>query len=381
MLAVLKLAAQLDLPEAGLSEFQRALAGVKDWPALLNAAEQNGLSPLIYRHIETHRLQVPEDSLRVLRALAVRHRHAHRARMETLEAVVEALDQADVPVVLLKGAALVQTLYPSPELRPMSDLDLLVPPKLAERAQRTLRGLGFYAPLVQRARAYQHHHLPIAHKQIAGMTMQIEIHRRLLPPDARASKDFYSLSRPLVPIALGGQTVHALGHADQLWHLCQHLLLPGEQLRLNAVLDVYAYAERYREEFDWAALPRTHPFIYNALRCLHFHLPMPEALASLVPPPAVAAPSGVGEILPPLSVIEQREVTRLGQARALFLCSNWWLHAFYGWPPERDLAPVRYLFHPWRVILWLAQRGLASTASAYHQWREKRARQTGDLLS
>ena len=374
MSVLLKLAAHIDLSEAQADEFQQALARVNHWPTLLNEAEQNGLSPLIYRHIEAHRLAVPAESLRVLRALAVRHRHAHRARMETLEAVVQALDQADVPVVLLKGAALVHTLYPSPELRPMSDLDLLVPPKLAERAQRTLRDLGFHAPLVQRARAYQHHHLPIAHKQVAGLTMQIEIHRRLLPPDARHGKDFYSLTRPLVPIALGGQTVHALGHADQLWHLCQHLLLPGEQLRLNALLDVYAYAERYEQAFDWAALPRTQPFVYNALRCLHFHLPMSEQLARLVPPPKGPAPSGVGEILPPLSVIEQREPTRMGQARALFLCSDWWLHAFYGWPPERSLAPVRCLFHPWRVMLWLLQRGLASSASAYHQWREQRVR-------
>lgn len=262
----------------------------------------------------------------------------------------------------------------------MSDLDLLVPPELAERAQCKLRSLGFYAPLTQRARAYQHHHLPIAHKRVSGLIMQIEIHRRLLPPDARAQLDFHDLARPLVPIQLGQQTVYTLAHADQLWHLCQHLLLPDEQLRLNAVLDVYAYAERYREAFDWAALPRSQPFVYNALRCLHYHLPMPEQLARLVPPPEVPAPSGVGEVLPPLSVIQQHEPTLQGQAQALFFCSAWWLHAFYAWPPERSLTPVRYLFHPWRVMLWLIQRGLASTASAFHQWRERHA-QPGDVFS
>ena len=372
MLPEIKLAACLNLPDAQAARLKQALAGLNNWTPLLNEAERNGLSALLYHHIKTHELPAPDHALRVLRALVVRHKHAHQARMEVLEEIIKALDERGIPVVLLKGAALVQTVYPSPELRPMSDLDLLVPPEHAARAQRELQRLGFNAPMTQRARAYQHHHLPIAHKQVHGLTMQIEIHRRLLPPDARVTKDFHSLTRPLVPIKLGKYTVYALAHTDQLSHLCHHLLLPGEYLRLNALLDVYAYAECYRKEFDWAALPQQQPFVYNALRCLHYHLPMPEQLVRLVPPPEVPAPPGVGQILPPLSVIQHSHPTLRGQAQALFQCSAWWLHAFYGLPPERNLSSVRYLHHPLRVLLWLMQRGWATSESAFHQWRKGR---------
>lgn len=381
MSPAIKLTACLNLSEAQVAQLQKALAGLTDWTPLLNEAERNGLSALLYHHIKTHDLPAPDSALRVLRALVVRHKHAHQTRLETLEEIIKALDERGIPVILLKGAALVQTVYPSPELRPMSDLDLLVPPEHAGRAQRELQRLGYNAPMIQRARAHHHHHLPIAHKQKRGLTMQIEIHRRLLPPDAHVKKDFHSLARPLIPIQIGKRTVYALSHTDQLWHLCHHLLLPGEYLRLNALLDVYAYAEYYRKEFDWAAMPRQQPFVYNALRCLHYHLPMPEQLVRLVPPPEVPAPARVGEILPPLSVIQQTHPTLRGQARVLFDCSPWWQHAFYGLPPERNLITVRYLRHPLRVLFWLMQRSWATAESAFQQWRRKGRKDLASVFS
>ncbi len=59
-----------------------------------------------------------------------------------LTEIVRWFNEADVPVMLLKGAALNLTVYPRPDLRPMSDLDLLVRPGDAERALSLLKGHG-----------------------------------------------------------------------------------------------------------------------------------------------------------------------------------------------------------------------------------------------
>ena len=55
---------------------------------------------------------------------------------------VEALLAADVPVMLTKGAAVVQHTHGKLHLRPMNDLDLAVPRGMAGRAAALLRSVG-----------------------------------------------------------------------------------------------------------------------------------------------------------------------------------------------------------------------------------------------
>lgn len=59
--------------------------------------------------------------------------------------VLTALREADVPTLVLKGVALSETVYPSPAARPMTDVDLLVPPDRLRGADRALTCLGYWA--------------------------------------------------------------------------------------------------------------------------------------------------------------------------------------------------------------------------------------------
>jgi len=56
--------------------------------------------------------------------------------------LLRAFDQAGVPVMLLKGAALNLSLYDRPDLRPMTDLDLLIHPADASAARKALHECG-----------------------------------------------------------------------------------------------------------------------------------------------------------------------------------------------------------------------------------------------
>jgi len=62
---------------------------------------------------------------------------------QELASILEALKGAEVPVVVLKGAALAATLYPSIGLRPMGDIDLLVPQARLPEALACLKALGY----------------------------------------------------------------------------------------------------------------------------------------------------------------------------------------------------------------------------------------------
>jgi len=57
--------------------------------------------------------------------------------------VIRILEDSDIPVIVLKGAALLETVYPDPGLREMADIDLLVHPSDLKKCENILRGLNF----------------------------------------------------------------------------------------------------------------------------------------------------------------------------------------------------------------------------------------------
>jgi hypothetical protein len=68
-------------------------------------------------------------------------------RTRELRVVLEALADARVHVVVLKGAALAHTHYPRPELRPRADTDLLIPENARDHVALVLSRLGYRRPL------------------------------------------------------------------------------------------------------------------------------------------------------------------------------------------------------------------------------------------
>ena len=62
-----------------------------------------------------------------------------------LAAFLRACAEAELPVIVLKGAALAETVYPRLGLRDFRDLDILVRPADAPRARAVLECLGYAA--------------------------------------------------------------------------------------------------------------------------------------------------------------------------------------------------------------------------------------------
>ena len=60
--------------------------------------------------------------------------------------IEKALSEADIPGIWLKGIALAYTIYPRPWLRPMADLDVLVPAHQKDEALSKIEGIGFHEP-------------------------------------------------------------------------------------------------------------------------------------------------------------------------------------------------------------------------------------------
>ena len=146
---------------------------------------------------------------------------------QPLAALISACAEANLDLIVLKGAALAETVYPSPALRPFGDLDVLVRAKDAPRAFGLLNNLGYicdaevWADLVggQSCEANFFRHEPPG-------TVVVEMHTDLLNNALlrrQVCVDIGGLWTRSRPVRLAGQPARVLGPEDQLFHLCLHL--------------------------------------------------------------------------------------------------------------------------------------------------------------
>lgn len=167
-------------PDAAVAQ---ALARVGDWPYLLLAAAREQATGVLHEACQRHADVVPEEVRQRLR----RQERVTRFLMTYLEQRVQqscdALRQAGIPVVLLKGGAMASSFYPSFAERPMVDVDLLIHPADAARAVDVLLANGWlWRADKPRDGDFSHlHHLPEL-RDAKGVEISLELHTALFPP-------------------------------------------------------------------------------------------------------------------------------------------------------------------------------------------------------
>ena len=102
-----------------------------------------------------------------------------------LSQVGQALDSVDVPWIPLKGLDTAERFFPRPELRPTSDLDVMVPAGQLQRAMQALEGSGWAFPSTPLLERYQRDEGYNWHGQ-ASHGESLELHYRLwgMVPDS-----------------------------------------------------------------------------------------------------------------------------------------------------------------------------------------------------
>jgi hypothetical protein len=192
----------------------RPLPAPEDLSAWLSAAEPEGVAPLLaWRYREAGEAGMPKAAREALLKAV-----AHELRADAAERqAVRLLNEAKVPFLVLKGAALARWLYPAPYLRPRSDLDLLFPEReVIADAVAALAQAG-YLPADQ---APPHPNYELELHRIRGPSAHtIDAHWRLANNgvyfDCLRFDELATAARPVPGLdgALGLEPVHALLHA------------------------------------------------------------------------------------------------------------------------------------------------------------------------
>ncbi|MFA6383921.1 MAG: nucleotidyltransferase family protein [Candidatus Omnitrophota bacterium] len=125
------------------------LAGERfDWDYLVAAASREGVACVIYDRLNKSGLRdiVPASVLAGLGSVYYTHSAQNTLLLEEFKSVIPVLNDARVPVILLKGLFLADSVYGNIALRPVRDLDILVRRRDVLKTVSALGSIG-YAPI------------------------------------------------------------------------------------------------------------------------------------------------------------------------------------------------------------------------------------------
>ena len=145
-------------------------------------------------------------------------------RERTLRRLLEQFSSAGIEALLLKGAGLAYTLYPSACLRPREDADVLIRRADLGTAERSLTAAGWVRSAEPDAElASTQRHYDLAGAGAAAFTERLDLHWKIAIPqlfaDAVTVEELMSRSLPVTAL---GPTARTLSIADALFVACVH---------------------------------------------------------------------------------------------------------------------------------------------------------------
>lgn len=263
---------------------------IDDWLDLRHMAQAHGVAGLLYWMFR-HEYQPDSVPGPILAALAQDYYStAGRNTLLYLELnrILDALDSIGVPCVVLKGAALAATLYPQIALRPMGDLDLLIPQDRLAEVVSLARDLSYEpepAKIGLGADALFSYEINFDGGK--DIPTHVEFHWSLIGgARSRYQPRIDWFWQQVERTRLGERAALVLKPTAHLLYLAAHLELKhnGVRERLLWGYDLHSLICRHCDALDWdELLARSLEFnwgvaIYNALEDVqrHFATPLPD---------------------------------------------------------------------------------------------------------
>lgn len=260
-------------PHEGLRPGARALLGLlrpangvaarlrdlppQAWDEILDMALRHGVAPLLHRALQSGGglAELPEQ----VRARIEDERRAtaldNLRKLSQFRRIASALRERDIPVVALKGLHLAELVYRDISLRPMSDLDILVPRSQIEQAVAVLQGLdyGFDEDISGAAGGMLDTkcNIGLAHREL---DVWLEVHWSLSEPPQRYAAVVEDIWRSAALGRLGDADALIMSPEFLLLHVCAHLACNHVFLfSLRALCDI-AEIVRAHPELDWTVV-------------------------------------------------------------------------------------------------------------------------------
>jgi len=262
---VLLHSARLALDESSRQNLDELLRTELNWDELICRANGQGVTPLLYWHLSKSPAWwrgIPKSACDRLAALYHHNVRRNEMLLSELHELLAMMQEADIPIMLMKELHLLQTIYPEPGLRPLGDLDLLVQREDFERARFLLQEAGYKPEL---------RHNPFKDRYGFGYHLinrekgvWIDLQWNLCQREWAGENESRGKFRPPIqkiweralPDHLAGRRVWKKSWEDLLLHLCVHAEGHGFG-ELIQFCDIAAVIQRCGRVLDWKYLIET----------------------------------------------------------------------------------------------------------------------------
>lgn len=225
---------------ACLLDDERGRAALRSWsqsgpPADLLRPRCNRLFPLLAEAVRRSDLTLDPTVRSLLRAALASEEVRYEAYLRVFGPLLTAMVEDGIDPIVLKGAALAETVYPRPQLRHTHDIDLLIAPHQHSQAIASAQRCG-WRPGAARDSFIHSSGLPLG------------LHTRVVRASF-APADFQALRQRTKTIPLAGLPLETLGPADALVHILGQALTSGTFFSLQWACD--AILSVAHGEIDW----------------------------------------------------------------------------------------------------------------------------------
>jgi len=174
--------------------------------------------------------------------------------LKALQDVASALSEEGIGFVVLKGASLLGLVYPEIQMRPMTDVDLLIREKDWPKVGDTLQSRGYRLPAAEAERYYAENWYHQLVESSGIPPTNLEFHWNLESVE-RSRIDPEELIHEAVACEIEGQPYLRLGDHHLFVHLAVHLAHHYQSPALIWAVDIRRLIER--GGLDWEMIGRT----------------------------------------------------------------------------------------------------------------------------
>ncbi len=221
------------------------------WEYVAARAWQSRVGGMLSHHLGQRQITMPVSAARQLDAYREHVAAANAYNALRVEPVLARLQAERISFLVLKGAALNATVYDDPSIRPMVDLDLLIHPEDAARADRVLRDAGCTpgAELVQQD-FFPRYYYESEYFTPDSLPVKIDLHVRPFRPlrYARTVPDDALWDEPMT-VEFGQLAVQIPGPQAMLIHLAVHAACHGLK-EVRWLYDIQCWLDRFSDQID-----------------------------------------------------------------------------------------------------------------------------------
>jgi len=218
-------------------------------------AVRNGLAPWIFFQLNRDGykgVQWPDKAKQLLRMQYLQTLVMNQQKWKVFREIYEIAASKNIQVIPLKGTALAFSLYPEEALRPMGDLDILVPQKQVLELRDLLLAKGAKKLHVPISRLHEKVHAHIS--ALSWQNIMIEPHQRLFAMGSTMNLANTDLFQHLQPIK-NYPELRIFNDRMQAYHLTTHTFKGYKMggMRLGWLLDIALIMQRNQDNKEFVS--------------------------------------------------------------------------------------------------------------------------------